>query len=50
MVLHTKNKSKEIMKPGMVFTIEPIFCLNKINKVVMWKDNFTVISPFNPSA
>jgi methionyl aminopeptidase len=37
------------MEPGNVFTIEPIF-LMKHGEYYMWSDNFTVVSPDNPSA
>ena len=36
------------MMPGNVFTIEPIFMMFP-GKYFMWKDNFTVLSPNNPS-
>lgn len=37
------------MEPGNVFTIEPIFLMQH-GQYVMWDDNFTVVSPDNPSA
>lgn len=36
------------MVPGNVFTIEPIL-LMRHGQYQMWKDNFTVVSPDNPS-
>lgn len=39
------------MKPGNVFTIEPIFTLYPtFNNMELWADNFTVISKNNPNA
>lgn len=38
------------MQPGNVFTIEPIITLFPITDIISWQDNFTVISPNNPSA
>lgn len=43
------NEYKGKMEPGNVFTIEPIF-LMKHGEYLMWNDNFTVVSPDNPSA
>ena len=37
------------MEPGNVFTIEPILLMHH-GQYVMLDDNFTVISPDNPSA
>jgi len=37
------------MEQGHTFTIEPIFML-KNKEYYMWRDNFTVVSPNNPSA
>ena len=36
------------MVPGNVFTIEPILKMFP-GKYFMWRDNFTVLSPNNPS-
>lgn len=49
MVHHTINDSPFIMEPGNVFTIEPIFMMHP-GRYYMWRDNFTVVSPGNPSA
>ena len=39
------------MKPGNIFTIEPILTLYPTeNNLHIWSDNFTVISPNNPNA
>lgn len=38
------------MKPGHVFTIEPIFLMkNVVDDYILWQDRFTVISPNNIS-
>jgi methionyl aminopeptidase len=37
------------MEPGNMFTIEPIILMNR-GQYFMWKDNFTTLSPDNPSA
>lgn len=45
------NYSKEIMKPGMTFTIEPVVCMKDYHELSMLSDNWTVIlPPNNPSA
>lgn len=38
------------MQKGQVFTIEPIITLYPINRLKVWKDNFTAISENNPNA
>jgi hypothetical protein len=39
------------MKPGNVFTIEPIITLYPVgDKYQLWRDNFTAISSNNPNA
>jgi hypothetical protein len=38
------------MRAGQVFTIEPIISLFPTEKLNVWKDNFTAISPNNPNA
>ena len=48
-VHHVSNDEPYIMEIGHAFTIEPIFML-KNNYYHMWRDNFTVVSPNNPSA
>ncbi len=50
MICHHRNRSAVKMEPGMVFTIEPILQLKNFRKVVQWRDEFTVVSPDNPSA
>lgn len=40
-ILHFANKEKLEMKPGMVFTIEPIF-VEGSNSMFVWPDNWTV--------
>ena len=38
------------MKPGNVFTIEPIFLMkNILDDYKIWNDRFTIVSPNNPS-
>jgi len=49
LVMHHYNDYAYRMKPGNVFTIEPIF-LMRHGEYKMWKDNWTVLSPNNPSA
>ena len=34
MIYHHRNNNNDIMELGMVFTIEPIFLLNKSNKII----------------
>ncbi len=41
---------KDIMKPGMTFTIEPIFTLFPTEEIEVWQDNFTAIVENNPNA
>jgi hypothetical protein len=38
------------MKPGNVFTIEPILTLYPVGDYQLWKDKFTAISWNNPNA
>ena len=40
-VLHYENDEPGIMKPGMVFTIEPILCQGKTDSI-KWPDGWTV--------
>ncbi len=49
MINHHYNDSPYIMEPGLVFTIEPIILMNT-GAYILWRDNFTVVSPNNPSA
>lgn len=37
------------MEPGNTFTIEPIILMHKSDEFYCWRDDFTVISPNNPS-
>lgn len=39
-----------ILKEGMVFTIEPIICLNKYQNLYLLPDKWSIISPNNPSS
>ncbi|EGR34224.1 methionine type i, putative [Ichthyophthirius multifiliis] len=51
-VFHSKKSESEspyTMQPGMVFTIEPIFCIEE-GSYYQWDDGMTVVSPYNPSA
>ncbi len=51
MVLHRFHPGlQDIMQPGNVFTIEPIFTLYPISNPMLWRDGFTFISPDNPNA
>ncbi|EGR28288.1 methionyl aminopeptidase, putative [Ichthyophthirius multifiliis] len=45
----TQMESPYVMEEGMVFTIEPIFTM-QFQDCFIWEDQFTVVSPFNPSA
>ncbi|CAD8155048.1 unnamed protein product [Paramecium octaurelia] len=49
MIIHNFNDYPGVMVPGNVFTIEPVL-LMRHDQYSMWKDNFTVVSPDNPSA
>ena len=37
------------MKPGNIFTIEPIFTMYPHNDFSSWKDKWTIVSANNPS-
>lgn len=50
MVVHQKNDCEDIMEPGHVFTIEPIFLMKKPQGYQIWRDDFTFVSPGNSSA
>jgi methionyl aminopeptidase len=50
MVSHYDNDSTYKMEPGMAFTIEPIVMMYPYKQLYMWDDNWTVSSPYNPSA
>lgn len=45
-VLHVDNPLKTIMKPGMMFTIEPLF-LESDAGLSMWEDRWTIVSADN---
>lgn len=51
MIYHHKTRlaSKEEMRPGMAFTIEPIIMITHKYQYMMWKDNWTVTAPGVPS-
>ena len=40
---------KDLMQPGMAFTIEPIIMMNDDYQYLMWKDNWTISAPGVPS-
>jgi methionyl aminopeptidase len=44
LILHYRNNQDAIMKPGMVFTIEPIFCQGSMFGYLKWPDGWTVVS------
>ena len=45
------NNSRDIIIPGMAFTIEPIVLMTTPHNYNLWKDNFTLIPiPRIPSA
>jgi methionyl aminopeptidase len=52
MIYHHKAReyTKELMKPGMAFTIEPILMLNDNYQYIMWNDQWTISAPGVPSA
>ena len=52
MVYHNKSPmyTKEVMKPGMAFTIEPILMMSEHYRYIMWKDGWTISTPGVPSA
>jgi methionyl aminopeptidase len=41
--LHFENDEKFIMKPGMVFTIEPILTEGN-NEIRVWQDGWTAVT------
>lgn len=45
-----KNDDNIIMKEGMIFSIEPIICLNPNYRLILLNDKWTIFSPNNPSA
>ncbi|CDW77276.1 methionine aminopeptidase [Stylonychia lemnae] len=51
MVYHnkTRSSSKQVMKPGMAFTIEPILMMKKNFNYVQWRDNWTISTNGVPS-
>lgn len=49
-ILHTRNDVNVEMVPGMTFTIEPILLLYPYKQLYAWEDNWTIVSPSNPSA
>lgn len=51
-ILHCKSPlpNSTILKPGMVFTIEPIVCLYPYKNLYVLPDQWSIISPGNPSA
>lgn len=50
-VYHTRNDLDFTMKPGMVFTIEPILITSAKYELQIWKDGWTVVDRHrNPSA
>lgn len=49
-IKHYNNNDRGILKEGMVFTIEPIFCIYPMKKMKVLKDGFSVIDKDNFSA
>jgi methionyl aminopeptidase len=50
-IMHTYgNPDQTVMEEGMAFTIEPIVLMHPYEELYMWEDEWTVISPDNPSA
>eukprot|EP01103_Thecamoeba_quadrilineata_P002888 TRINITY_DN12740_c0_g1_i1.p1 TRINITY_DN12740_c0_g1~~TRINITY_DN12740_c0_g1_i1.p1 ORF type:complete len:303 (+),score=44.00 TRINITY_DN12740_c0_g1_i1:73-981(+) len=45
-VHHVQNDVKDLMEPGMVFTIEPILVAGPDPALVMWKDDWTIVSEY----
>jgi len=51
MIYHnkTRSSSKQEMRPGMAFTIEPILMMKKDFRYVQWRDNWTISTNGVPS-
>jgi methionyl aminopeptidase len=43
LILHHENDETELMQPGMIFTIEPIFCQGTAG-FIKWPDGWTAVS------
>lgn len=49
MIPHFYSDIPYKMQPGNAFTIEPIFMMKQAKAPMLWSDEWTMISPGNPS-